>query len=528
MRDCGGPHKESVKSMDSGGSLAANHAMREPASHLRSDWAGAAGWRAPTATSLALSVLLVAAAAAAAFGLRDLIPPGSIALVFLVAVLLSAVRFGFWTGITSAALAFLAYNFFFVDPVMTLRVASFEDVLALCVFVLVAGLSGSLAGRLREQATAAEERARLLEHLCGLSNTLAACETEAEARDATLQGLERLTGHDAIILDQTLDIAAPLAVEDLQAAERALRRGLAERAAASGWSPGRYNFHPVIAGGDAPLVAGVSAGATTAEQQNAVRSAVEQAGAAIRRLRLAEEAGEARRKAERESIRAALLSSLSHDLKTPLATILGSVTTLHQFSDTLPEAARTDLLGAIEEEARRLNIYVGNLLQMTRLQSGIDPRLEWADPGDILQAAVRRIRHQHPSRDILVLADPELPLVQTDAILLEQALFNCLDNAAAIAPQETPIRVSLHHTNRVLTFTVEDDGPGVAPAEQERIFEPFQRGAAASANGTGLGLAIAKGILQALGGTIGVESPLTDEGGARFRLSIPVEGRAIP
>ncbi len=190
----GRPHKESVKSMDSSGRLAANHAMQEPATPLRSDWSDAAGWRMPTMSSLALAALLVAAAAGAAFGLRSLIPPGSIALIFLVAVLLSAVRAGFWTGIASAAIAFLAYNFFFVDPVMTLRVASFEDVLALGVFVLVAGLSGSLAGRLREQAMAAEERARLLEHLSRLSNALSACETEAEAWEATRQGLRRLTG----------------------------------------------------------------------------------------------------------------------------------------------------------------------------------------------------------------------------------------------------------------------------------------------------------------------------------------------
>ncbi len=289
-------------------------------------------------------------------------------------------RFGFWTGIGSAALAFLAYNFFFVDPVMTLRVASFEDVLALGVFLLVAGLSGSLAGRLREQATAAQERARLLEHLCDLSAALGSAATEPEAREATRQGLQRLTGSDAIFLDRGLSTNPPLAVDDMQAAERALRRGKVEAAAASGWSEEDDTIStPVIAGGDAPLVVGVAPGAASDEQEKAVRTAVEQAGAAIRRLRLADEADEARRKAERESIRAALLSSLSHDLKTPLATILGSVTTLRQFSATLPEAARTDLLRAIEEEARRLNIYVGNLLQMTRLQSGIDARLDWAE-----------------------------------------------------------------------------------------------------------------------------------------------------
>ncbi len=524
MRFCAAQHKECIKNMDSAPLQAANRAMREPVPMPRTPPALPSGWRAPSIASLAVSLAMVAAAAGVLLVLHGSIPSGSVALVFLVAVLLSAVFYGFWTGIAAASLAFLAYNYLFVEPVMTFRVADPEDFLALAVFVLVAGLTGSLAGRLREQATASEERARLLEHLSELSIALGHCGSEAEARQATILALSRLTGGTAMLIDRTLDVDPPLGLEDAQAAERALRHGVAERAAAAGWSGGRYDFCPVVAGGDGALVAGVEAGPAGPERRSAVRSAIEQAGVVIQRLRLAEEAAESRRKAERESIRAALLSSLSHDLKTPLAAILGSVTTLRQFADSLPEPARKDLLLAIEDEARRLNLYVGNLLQMTRLQSGLDARLEWSDPRDILNAAVNRAQRDHPGRRLIVRVVADPPLMRTDAVLLEQAVFNCLDNAAAIAPQGAPIVASLELEDGRLGFSIEDEGPGVPPDEQVLIFEPFQRGSAAAAGGTGLGLAIAKGIVQTLGGDIGVDSPIKNDRGARFWLNFHTGG----
>lgn len=493
-----------------------------------SDPALSASSRIPGARALGASALIVIIAALVAAGLRPLTPPGSVALVFLVAVLLSAVSFGLWTGISASGLAFLAYNFFFVEPVLTFRVAQTEDFLALGVFVLVAGLTGTLAGRLREQAMAAEERARLLEHLSHLSHALGATQSEDEARAALMYGLHAMTGERGVIVDPTLSAIPPLNSDDMQAADRALRHASPQLAAASGWSGGRYSFYPLVADQAAPLVAGVNARRASPERDKAAISAIEQTGAAIARLRLAREADVARLKAERESLRSALLSSLSHDLKTPLATILGSVTTLRQLADALPENARGDLLAAIEEDARRLNAYVGDLLHMTRLQAGLDPRLDWVDPSDILSGAVARIRRDYPHSVIDTRFDPALPLLRTDAALLEQAVFNCLDNAASIAPADKAITVALRHDNNTLRFTIEDRGPGVPLDDQQRIFEPFQRGATTTHSGTGLGLAITKGIVQALGGRVGVESPLTDQGGARFWLSLPAPGDGSP
>jgi two-component system, OmpR family, sensor histidine kinase KdpD len=478
--------------------------------------------QAPNAMALVVTVTMVVVALGFAMALRTVTPPGSVALIFLIAVLFSAVLFGFWTGIAASILAFLAYNFFFVEPVLTFRVAHAEDFLALGVFVLVAGLTGTLAGRLREQVTAAEERARLLEHLSRLSNALGAATSEDAARRVTLAGLRGLTGETAILIDQDLLSDPPLGPDDQQAADRVLRHGTPQLATASGWSGGRYSFYPVIRDQTAPLIAGVQILQPSSELDKATISALEQAGATIARLRFAHVADEARLKAERESLRSALLSSLSHDLKTPLATILGSVTSLRQLADALPEIARDDLLQAIEEDARRLNAYVSDLLHMTRLQAGLDHHLDWVDPRDILNGAVARIRREWPDRVIQTPMDNAPALLRTDAALLEQALFNCIDNAARVAPADTKIAVSLRQEEDFLRFTVEDEGPGVPMSDQQRIFEPFQRGATATPGGTGLGLAITKGIVQALGGDLGVESPLNETGGARFWLAFPI------
>lgn len=523
-------YKERIKIMDRAARLQADVGMPEPDFPLRSELQRI---HKPALTAVALggTVVMIGLATGATAWLRAVIPYGSVALIFLVAVLLSAVLFGLWTGIIAAGLAFLAYNFFFVEPVLTFRVANAEDFLSLGVFVLVAGLTGTLAGRLREQAAAAQERARILEHLSRLSSKLGMVQSEEAAEQALLASLQHLTGASAVIVRSDYSVSpakAVLGADDLQEAERALRRRSPQYGSASGWSGSSFSYYPLTGDPFGSMTVGVRPARHTPELDKAVSAAVEQFSAVIRRLRLAQDAESARLQVERERLRAALLSSLSHDLKTPLATILGSVTTLRQLANSLPEAAKDDLLLAIEEDARRLSIYVGNLLHMTWLQSGLDPSLDWVDPRDILNAAVARIRRSDPERQIKTAISGSRWLLNTDASLLEQALFNCLDNAARIAPQDTPITASLEEGSGRMVFSISDEGPGVPANEQARIFEPFQRGKQPTSGGTGLGLTIAKGIVQILGGKIGVESPLSNGRGARFWLSLPAESRASP
>jgi two-component system sensor histidine kinase KdpD len=241
--------------------------------------------------------------------------------------------------------------------------------------------------------------------------------------------------------------------------------------------------------------------------EQVLEAIVRQGRVAMERARFASEAAQARATAERESLRASLLSSLSHDLKTPLATIVGAVTSLRQLGNILQEEARSDLLLAIEEEAERLSRYVSNLLHMTRLRTGLDLRLDWIDVVDVAHGAIERARRAYPGRAMLLKAPSNIPLLRADAALLEQALFNIFDNAVKFSATADAIEVLVVRDGDGVEIAVSDKGQGIEEADLAQIFEPFFRSAKAAAAGTGLGLAISRGIVQALGGAIRAESP---------------------
>ncbi len=244
----------------------------------------------------------------------------------------------------------------------------------------------------------------------------------------------------------------------------------------------------------------------------------------MRNLALMQEAAQAKDKAQREELRAALLSSLSHDLRTPLATILGGISSLRELGDAMPKAARQDTLQAVEEEAERLSRYVSNLLQLTRLKAGIALRLEWVDGADVLRGAVARARRSAPARLIEVELADHLPLIHVDAVLLEQALFNLIENALKFSSPSDAVTVSLTADQEGICFAVTDSGPGIPIEEQAQVFEPFYRGAGQSEGGTGLGLAITRGIVQALGGQMAIVSPLAEARGTSMRILLPLAG----
>lgn len=252
----------------------------------------------------------------------------------------------------------------------------------------------------------------------------------------------------------------------------------------------------------------------------AIEVICQQANLALERLRFAKSAEEARTSATRDSLRAALLTSLSHDLRTPLATILGAITSLRQLGESLSPAARDDLALAIEEETRRLSHYVDNLLQMTRLQAGLELRLDWVDPADAVRAAISRALRAFPSARIE--ADlPELPMLQAEAALLEQALFNLLDNAVKFSPVGAPITVAATPGTDIISLTVTDLGPGIPPQALSEIFKPFYT-SGPHGSGTGLGLTICNGIVHALGGTLTATSPVQDGHGTALCITLPL------
>ncbi len=264
----------------------------------------------------------------------------------------------------------------------------------------------------------------------------------------------------------------------------------------------------------------------TPDQRRLLDALADQSALAIERVNLVEDVDRARLEAERDRLRQALLTSISHDLRTPLASILGSATSLA--AGPVPEAMRDTLIRTIQEEAERLNRFIGNLLDMTRIESGpLKPRAGLADLSDVVGAALQRagkILAQH--RVQLDLA-PNLPMLELDMVLFEQVLFNLLDNAAKYSPAGTLIQLRAWRTDGRVCLQVIDEGNGIADADRERIFEKFYRarGADTGPPGTGLGLAICRGFVEAMGGTISAANR-QDRSGAIFNITMPVPAHA--
>jgi two-component system sensor histidine kinase KdpD len=269
----------------------------------------------------------------------------------------------------------------------------------------------------------------------------------------------------------------------------------------------------------------------TPDERRLLDALADQAAVAIERISLARGLAETRVLAETERLRAALLTSISHDLRTPLATILGTVSSLRNFADKYDAAQRAELLADLHDEAERLNRFVSNLLDMTRLESGaIELNLDLVDVGEIVGTALQRAGSVLAQHRIEVDIAADLPMLHLDAILFEQILFNLLDNAAKYAPLGSRIDVQARRDGDVVAVAVADEGPGIPPGDLERIFDKFYRVQAQDRRraGTGLGLAICRGFVEAQGGHIAAQNR-RDRSGAVLTIRIPVpETAKIP
>jgi two-component system sensor histidine kinase KdpD len=260
------------------------------------------------------------------------------------------------------------------------------------------------------------------------------------------------------------------------------------------------------------------------DQRRLYDALADQAALAIERIDLAQDVDRARIAAETEKLRSAMLTSVSHDLRTPLASILGSATSLKTYRSTLDEAEQTQLIDTIQEEAERLNRFISSLLDMTRLEAGaIQPKSELIDLGDVVGSALRRAGTLLAGHKVKIELQPELPMVALDPVLFEQVLFNLLDNAAKYAPLGTTISLTAEQTNQSIAIRVMDEGDGIPEADLERIFDKFYRARAGDRQraGTGLGLAICRGFVEAMGGTISAANR-QDRKGAVFTIRLPM------
>lgn len=477
----------------------------------------------------------VAVATLVAWGLDVAFDRVDLGMIFLAAVLAAGVLHGLRPALAAATAAFLVYNYLFLEPRHSFAVGSPIDFLTLIVFWAVALAAGGLAGRVRDQGRDAQRRASAVSALLAASRTFsAAAGREAAARAIAEQAAAAAGGKAMVLLlrDGELGPAAGApTLEALDAAPMAAARWAWEKGEPAGFGTGtlpqtRWTFWPLDGVRSRAGVAGVEAGvmAPGSDTERLVLALLEQGAVALERAELATEAVETETLRRADRFRSALLNSISHDLRTPLSTVLGASSTLIDYGKTLTPAVRDDLILSIREEAERLNRYVGNLLDMTRLEGGaLRLRTDWTDVRDVLGAAADRVARRLGGRELIRDYPGELSLVRVDGSLLEQAIVNILENAIAYSPAEARIEMAAYEDRANVVISIEDEGRGIPTAELERVFEKFRRMEEPSDRnqGAGLGLSISKGFIDAMGGRIAAASPIHGGKGTRILISLP-------
>jgi two-component system, OmpR family, sensor histidine kinase KdpD len=458
-------------------------------------------------------------------------------LVFLTAVVSVAVRYGLWPSLLASVAASLCYNFFFLPPVYTFTITDPTNIAAFFFFMLIAVLVSNVAARVRTQADSAIGRVRTTESLYAFSRKLAGTATLDDVLWATAYQTALMLRVRVVLLlpeDGVLTVKAGYPPEDqLDKADLAAANWAwgNDRPAGRGSDtlPGAKRlFLPMRTGRGLIGVIGIDDDRTgpllTPDQRRLLDALVDQGALAIERVLLVEDMDRVRRTVESERLRSALLTSISHDLKTPLASVLGAASMMRDLSSGLTDTQKRDLLTTVIDESERLNRFIANLLDMTKLESGaIVPNTARHDVGEIVGSALRRaakilVRHQ-----VSLELAADLPMLELDAVLFEQVLFNLLDNAAKYAPPDTTISIRGLREKESMVLQILDEGAGIPPAELESVFDKFYRAQKGDhvRPGTGLGLAISRGFVEAMHGTISAANR-SDRSGAVLTIRLPI------
>ena len=490
----------------------------------------------------ATAIVAAAGGVAAMMQLAGLAEANLVA-VFLLGVLLTALRFGRWPGIYASIVSVVVFDFFFVPPYLTFAVSDVQYVFTFGVFLLIAITTSALAARVREQSDAARERERRTQALYRLTRQLAgASGSEFLLGMAGKQMAELFGGEVVIYLPDEHHHLQPRLGRETSVAQNPNSQAVAQwvfdhdQIAGSGTDTlpqAAATFVPLTGSQNVIGVLAIhppeEARLRSPDQQRLLETCASQIALALERDQITLEAGRIFMEAETERLRSSLLASVSHDLRTPLASIAGAASVLIEASSGQDEATRRELLQSICEESNRLSRLVENLLQMTRIESrGIEVKKQWEVLEEVVGSALRRLESQLRQRTVEIEIPADLPLILMDGLLMEQVLINLLENAARYTPTEAAIKIHARANDKACIVEVSDTGPGLAKGEEERIFEKFYRGirseqGARGRHGAGLGLAICRAIVQAHGGTIRAENQ--PRGGARFEITIPLEGR---
>lgn len=495
----------------------------------------------------------VVVAAAASWALRGLIADESLSMLFLSAVLVTCVMYGRKAGIVAALLAFGSYNILILEPRFSFQFAPLSDTLTLAVFLAVALLTGGLAGRVRDQVKEKATRAATMTTLFNASHALGKSADKDELVNILAERVADATGAPAYVFTRVGDdlaCAAGAAGEssphwpdsDRSASDRSAPADITAFAQRAWTQIGAMGSGGKLAAAGllarplgnmrAPTgmliwrLPGEGDGRRAMDEQ-IVAVLCELGAIALERACLMEEMTKTRVSEETDRLRTALLSSVSHDFRTPLSGILASVTGLLEQGSQFPPAAARELLADIRDQAERMNRYVANLLEMIKLESGaISPRLEPTEIIDIIGAASRRLSEgtvESTAHGSLRRAVPqEACLVEADPVLLEQAIYNVLDNAMQYSPPGAAVEVSVHGSLHVAEIVIADEGPGIPPADLDRVFDKFYRAGEGGnqSQGTGLGLSICRGLVEAMNGTVRAVSPVKNGRGTAIHISL--------
>ncbi len=461
------------------------------------------------------------------------------AMLYLLAVVLVSSRYRQGPSVLASLLAIAAFDFCFVPPYYTFAVSDAQYVLTFAVMLVIALVMSRLTARIREQAEAARAREERTASLYAMSRELAAMPEEEALAGVVIRHLRNtFTAESAILLpDESGRLAlapaspaAPLDDKELGVARWAFDHGAAAGLGTSTLPSARAMYVPLVTSGRTVGVLGIQPADVRRLQEPVQRQLLEafagQVAVAVERTSLARRNQESKLAIEAERLRTSLLSSLSHDLRTPLASIQGAASTLVN-GDELSPPARRELAAGILHEADRMGRLIRNLLDMVRLESGmLQVQKEWYPLEEVVGVALIRLDDRLAGHPVRTTLPADLPLLPMDGLLMEQVLINLLENAIKHTPTGTAIDITASVGPAAVTVEVADRGRGIPEGQEELIFDKFHRLPTIDAEGgSGLGLAICRGIVQAHGGRIWVTN--REGGGAAFRFTVPL-GDAPP
>jgi two-component system sensor histidine kinase KdpD len=496
--------------------------------------------RAPATNwaAYATAIGVVATATGAAWLMFPFSDLSNLVMVYLLGITAVAMRTGRGPALLAAVLSVAAFDFFFVPPYLTFAVSDFHYVLTFGVMLIVGLVISSLTVRTRSQAAAAQHREQQTAALYAMSRELAGTRGVDPMLNVAVRHIREVFGHPVAVLlpDAGGGLAPwPGGQFEVDANDLGVGRWVFEHRQPAGLGtatlPGASALYlPLVASTGAMGVLGVRPADRHAfdepERLHRLETFASQTALALERSRLAEAAQDAQVRVETERLRNSLLSSVSHDLRTPLAAITGAVSTILETGGRLDAATQRELLESVHEESERLNRLVQNLLEMTRLQSGaVTLKRELHPPEEVIGAALSRMTSRLAGRRVTTRVPPDLPLVPMDDVLVEQVLLNLLDNAVKYTPAGSPVEIIATGGDRNVTIEIADRGPGLPPGEEDKVFEKFHRAEPTTARGAGLGLAICRGIVQAHGGRIWAQN--LPGGGVAFLFTLPL-GEARP